>query len=89
MRFPIALALSLALIAPAVAAAQSLPAPPFPPENPITEAKRILGKALFWDEQLSSDNTDGLRHVSHPERGRLGPARGHGEPAPRTQRRLR
>ncbi|MEP0846430.1 MAG: hypothetical protein HRF50_06355 [Phycisphaerae bacterium] len=38
------------------AAAQSLPPPPVPPENPITEAKRILGKVLFWDEQLSSDN---------------------------------
>lgn len=39
------------------AAGQSLPPPPVPPENPITEAKRVLGKALFWDEQLSSDNT--------------------------------
>jgi len=34
-----------------------LPAPPVPPENPITEAKRLLGKVLFWDEQLSSDGT--------------------------------
>lgn len=39
------------------AAAQSLPAPPVPAANPITPAKRVLGKALFWDEQLSSDNT--------------------------------
>lgn len=30
---------------------------PEPAENPITEDKRILGKILFWDEQLSSDNT--------------------------------
>ncbi len=30
---------------------------PVPDENPVTEAKRILGKILFWDEQLSSDNT--------------------------------
>jgi len=30
---------------------------PVPPANQITEAKRVLGKALFWDEQLSSDNT--------------------------------
>lgn len=30
---------------------------PVPPENPITESKRVLGKILFWDEQLSSDNT--------------------------------
>ena len=31
--------------------------PPAPPENPITAAKAYLGKALFWDEQLSSTNT--------------------------------
>lgn len=31
--------------------------PDVPPENPITEEKRILGKLLFWEEQLSSDNT--------------------------------
>lgn len=37
--------------------AQSLGLPPVPPENPITEEKRILGKMLFWDEQISSDNT--------------------------------
>ena len=34
-----------------------LPDLDIPPENPITEEKRILGKILFWDEQLSSDNT--------------------------------
>lgn len=28
-----------------------------PPQNPTTEEKRVLGKILFWDEQLSSDNT--------------------------------
>lgn len=35
------------------------PLPPVlvPAENPITEEKRVLGKILFWDEQLSSDNT--------------------------------
>jgi len=43
--------------APSLALAQSLGPPPVPPENPITEPKRVLGKALFWDEQLSSDNT--------------------------------
>lgn len=43
-----------ALSAPA--AAQLGPAPE-PPENPTTEAKRLLGKALFWDEQLASDNS--------------------------------
>ncbi len=35
----------------------TLPPVPVPPENPITEQKRVLGKILFWDEQLSSDNT--------------------------------
>ncbi|MBL8747257.1 MAG: hypothetical protein JNK58_12990 [Phycisphaerae bacterium] len=35
----------------------ALPAVPVPPGNPITESKRVLGKILFWDEQLSSDNT--------------------------------
>ncbi len=34
-----------------------LPPPPVPPQNPITEAKRVLGKMLFWDTQLSSDNS--------------------------------
>ena len=34
-----------------------LPPVPVPPENPITEEKRALGKILFWDEQLSGDNT--------------------------------
>ncbi len=31
--------------------------PPVPPGNPITAAKTYLGKALFWDEQLSSSRT--------------------------------
>lgn len=38
-------------------AAAQLPPPPVPPQNPITESKRVLGKILFWEEQLSSDNT--------------------------------
>lgn len=37
--------------------ARSLGDAPVPDENPITESKRVLGKILFWDEQLSSDNT--------------------------------
>ncbi len=31
--------------------------PPVPPANPITAAKAILGKALFWDEQMSTSRT--------------------------------
>ena len=37
--------------------AADLPPVPVPVENPITEPKRVLGKILFWDEQLSSDGT--------------------------------
>lgn len=33
-----------------------LPPVPVPAANPITPAKAVLGKILFWDEQLSSDN---------------------------------
>jgi cytochrome c peroxidase len=36
---------------------QPLPPPPQPPGNPVTAAKANLGKALFWDEQLSSTRT--------------------------------
>jgi cytochrome c peroxidase len=34
-----------------------LDAPAIPAENPVTAAKAYLGKALFWDEQLSSTRT--------------------------------
>ncbi|MGQ0627633.1 MAG: cytochrome c peroxidase [Phycisphaerales bacterium] len=46
-----------ALVTFAAGALASLPPVPAPPQNPITENKRVLGKMLFWDEQLSSDNT--------------------------------
>lgn len=35
----------------------TLPPVPVPDGNPITEEKRLLGKILFFDEQLSTDNT--------------------------------
>lgn len=31
--------------------------PVAPPQNPTTPEKVVLGKMLFWEEQLSSDNT--------------------------------
>ncbi|MBL9031325.1 MAG: hypothetical protein JNM80_06415 [Phycisphaerae bacterium] len=34
-----------------------LPPVPFPPGNQFSEAKRVLGKALFFDEQFSASNT--------------------------------
>ena len=35
----------------------ALPPVPFPPQNPFSQPKRLLGKVLFFDEQLSMDNT--------------------------------
>lgn len=52
--------LAVGVAAIAIATAQAPPPllpPPVPPENPITQPKTILGKVLFWDEQMSSHNT--------------------------------
>src|ERR1043165_1911223 len=49
--------LPLALGLVVAAAFAALPPVPTPVENPITEQKRILGKILFFDEQLSASNT--------------------------------
>src|SRR6185295_1733308 len=46
-----------------------MPPPPEPPENPTTPQKAILGKALFWDEQLSSDNTMACGTCHRPAKG--------------------
>ena len=48
---------------------EALGAAPVPEENPITEAKRVLGKILFWDEQLSSDNTVACGTCHQPAAG--------------------
>jgi cytochrome c peroxidase len=54
---------SLALFAVSVSPALAqggppqLPPVPFPPQNPITAQKAVLGKILFWEEQLSSSDT--------------------------------
>ncbi len=52
---------------------QALGAAPVPDENPITEAKRVLGKILFWDEQLSSDNTVACGTCHQPAAGGADP----------------
>src|SRR5258706_2783474 len=52
-----ALAALIVVAARSLASAQGLPPVPLPSENPITEEKRALGKILFWDEQLSGDDT--------------------------------
>jgi cytochrome c peroxidase len=46
-----------------------LPPPPAPPGNPLTQAKADLGKALFWDEQLSSTGTVSCGTCHMPEAG--------------------
>ena len=53
----------------ATQAAAQLPPVPVPAENPITEPKRVLGKILFWDEQLSSDDTMACGTCHRPASG--------------------
>ena len=50
-------------------AGQTLEPPPEPTGNPVTAAKVALGKALFWDEQLSSTNTVACGTCHFPEKG--------------------
>lgn len=47
---------ALALVGSTLAFAE-LPEVPVPVENTVTESKRVLGKLLFWEEQLSSDDS--------------------------------
>jgi len=55
MRAPLPQLFVAALVFAAASPAQ---APPIPPaENPTTPEKVTLGKILFWDEQLSSDDS--------------------------------
>ncbi|HEY5565864.1 MAG TPA: cytochrome c peroxidase, partial [Gammaproteobacteria bacterium] len=67
--------LSLALLGGGLAWAE-LPPVPVPAENPITEPKRVLGKMLFWDEQLSSDNTVACGTCHRPAAGGADPRAG-------------
>jgi cytochrome c peroxidase len=60
------------LFAPLVlcgAAAAQLGAPWVPPQNPLTPAKIVLGKILFWEEQLSSDDSVACGTCHTPEFG--------------------
>lgn len=53
----------------APAAHGQLAPPAAPPENPVTPEKAVLGKILFWDEQLSSDNTVACGTCHRPAQG--------------------
>lgn len=51
------------------AAAQVLPPVPYPPGNPHTPQKAILGKIIFYEEQLSDDHTVACATCHMPEVG--------------------
>ncbi len=51
----------------------ALPAVPVPPQNPITESKRVLGKMLFWDEQVSTSNVVSCGTCHNPSRSGTDP----------------
>lgn len=46
-----------------------LPPVPVPVENPLTPQKVLLGKFLFWEEQLSADNSVACGTCHMPEAG--------------------
>ncbi len=58
------------------AAFAEVPAVTAPVENPVTESKRVLGKILFWDEQLSADDTVACGTCHVPARGGTDPRLG-------------
>ncbi len=72
MRKARALAVLVALVASRPLAA-GVPLVPVPAENPITEPKRVLGKILFWDEQLSSDGSVACGTCHRPGAGGADP----------------
>lgn len=45
------------------------PSSPYPEENPPTAEKALLGKILFWEEQLSADNTVACGTCHRPSAG--------------------
>ncbi len=74
-RLPL-IALAFALAAAALPAPAAVPPVPTPDGNPITEDKRVLGKILFWDEQLSSDDSIACGTCHRPAFGGADPRSG-------------
>jgi len=66
-------ALLATLLVSARTALAALPPVPVPAENPVTEPKRVLGKMLFWDEQLSSDGSIACGTCHRPAQGGADP----------------
>lgn len=54
--------------------------PPVPAGNPMTAAKASLGKALFWDEQMSSTKTVSCGTCHRPDEGGSDPRTAVGNP---------
>ena len=52
-----------------VLAQNGFPVVPVPAQNPMTPAKVTLGRILFWEEQVSSDNTTACGTCHMPEVG--------------------
>lgn len=48
---------------------QPYPPSPYPAENPDSDPKALLGKILFWDEQLGGDNTVACGTCHRPDAG--------------------
>ena len=69
------LSLGVGVVSSFSAARAQLPSPQGPAENPLTPEKAVLGKALFWDEQLSSDNTMACGTCHRPAEGGADPRR--------------
>lgn len=60
---------AVAMLLAAPAALAQLQPPVVPAQNPMTPAKVVLGKILFWDEQLSSDDSVACGTCHLPEHG--------------------
>ncbi len=72
---PLRLRLAMVGVLSTSALAQLGP-PPEPPQNPTTPEKAVLGKILFWDEAMSSDNTVACGTCHIPSSGGADPRTG-------------
>ena len=69
----IAVATQFLPLKPVLGQINQLNPPPAPAGNPVTLAKANLGKALFWDEQLSSTKTVACGSCHHASNGGADP----------------
>lgn len=68
-RFAVSLVFAVVVLGLSRTAVAQLPAPVAPAENPTTPEKAVLGKILFFEEQLSSDNSTACATCHRPEAG--------------------